>query len=114
MNYVRAERPSPGFVMSLSSGEAWADTKYMKPVLQDDPLLMFNFEDEMESPCEEEEEENGLEIDISRELNDEIANPKNVFNSIDVINVSAVIFVVSPNSNIAFILTSKCERFDKH
>jgi len=85
VNYVRAERPSPGFVMSLSSGEAWADTKYMKPVLQDDPLLMFNFEDEMESLCEEEEEENGLEIDISRELNDEIANPKNVFNSIDVI-----------------------------
>ena len=82
INYVRTESPSPGFVMSLSSADKWNDVKYMKPVVPDDPLLMFNFEDDLESLGEEEEEENGFEIDISREIDDQIANPKNVFGSI--------------------------------
>ena len=69
------ESPSPGFVMSLSSAEKWKDMKYMKPVIPDDPLLMFNFDEEMD-PFDD-EDENGFEIDISRELNDEIVNPKN-------------------------------------
>jgi len=75
VNYVRMESPSPGFVMSLSSAEKWKDMKYMKPVIPDDPLLMFNFDEEMD-PFDD-EDENGFEIDISRELNDEIVNPKN-------------------------------------
>jgi len=75
VNYVRMESPSPGFVMSLSSAEKWKDMKYMKPVIPDDPLLMFNFDEEMD-PFDD-DDENGFEIDISRELNDEIVNPKN-------------------------------------
>jgi len=74
VNYVRSETPSPGFVMSLSSPEKWGDMKFMKPVIPDDPLLMFNFEEDLDP---EDDEENGFEIDISRELNDEIANPRN-------------------------------------
>jgi len=75
VNYIRAEKPSPGFVMSLSSDQKWSDPTFLKPVIQDDPLLMFDFEQELEQPSIEEEEENGFEIDISRELNDQIANP---------------------------------------
>ena len=84
INYLRTEAPSPGFVMSLSSSDKWTDVKYMKPVIADDPLLMFNFEDDLESLGEEEEEENGFEIDISRELDDQIANPRNVFGSVSI------------------------------
>merc|ERR550532_3572293 len=51
----------------------------MKPAIGDDPLLMFNFEEDL---GEEEDDENGIEIDISRELNDQIANPRNVFSNI--------------------------------
>eukprot|EP00092_Neocalanus_flemingeri_P091390 GFUD01115855.1.p1 GENE.GFUD01115855.1~~GFUD01115855.1.p1 ORF type:complete len:606 (+),score=169.37 GFUD01115855.1:62-1819(+) len=80
VNYVRSESPSPGFVMSLSSGAKWGDLKFMKPVIPDDPLLMFNFEEELDP--QDEEEENGFEIDISRELNDEIANPRNFHNQL--------------------------------
>jgi protein arginine N-methyltransferase 3 len=61
--------------MSLSSDQKWSDNAFMKPVIQDDPLLMFDFEQDLEQPGTEEEEENGFEIDISRELNDQIANP---------------------------------------
>lgn len=76
INYVRTEMPSPGFVMSLSSDNKWADLRFMKPVLEDDPILMFNFE--AEADYEEDEEENGFGIDISRDLNDEIENPLSV------------------------------------
>eukprot|EP00088_Acartia_fossae_P056829 TRINITY_DN6622_c0_g1_i2.p1 TRINITY_DN6622_c0_g1~~TRINITY_DN6622_c0_g1_i2.p1 ORF type:complete len:588 (-),score=142.04 TRINITY_DN6622_c0_g1_i2:598-2361(-) len=75
VNYVRTELPSPGFVMSLSSASKWEDAKFMKPVIPDDPILMYNFEDD-DQACIEEEEENGdYEIDISRDLNDQIENP---------------------------------------
>jgi len=83
INYIREEAPSPGFVMSLSSAEKWSDIKYMKPAIGDDPLLMFNFEEDLDSLGEEEDDENGIEIDISRELNDQIANPRNVFSNIN-------------------------------
>jgi len=75
VNYIRVEHPSPGFVMSLSSDQKWSDPAFLKPVIQDDPLLMFDFEQELDQPGLEEEEENGYEIDISREINDQIANP---------------------------------------
>lgn len=84
INYIREEAPSPGFVMSLSSAEKWSDIKYMKPAIGDDPLLMFNFEEDLDSLGEEEDDENGIEIDISRELNDQIANPRNVFSNINI------------------------------
>ena len=74
VNYIRQEKPSPGFVMSLSSSQKWADPAFLKPQIPDDPLLMFDFDQELTGG--EEEEENGFEIDISRELNDQIAkNP---------------------------------------
>jgi len=75
VNYVRSESPSPGFVMSLSSAAKWGDLKFMKPVIPDDPLLMFNFDEELDP--QDDDDENGFEIDISRELNDEIVNPRN-------------------------------------
>lgn len=80
INYVRTETPSPGFVMSLSSAGKWSDVKYMKPVITDDPLLMFNFEEDFDSLGEEEED--AFEIDISRDINDQIANPKNIFSNV--------------------------------
>ena len=61
--------------MSLSSDQKWSDPAFMKPAIPDDPILMFDFEQELEQPLGEDEEENGFEIDISRELNDQIANP---------------------------------------
>jgi len=72
VNYVRTELPSPGFVMSLSSDNKWEDVKFMKPVIPDDPVLMFNFEDEdMEE--DDGEDENGYGVDISREnITDEV------------------------------------------
>ena len=48
INYVRTETPSPGFVMSLSGADKWSDVKFMKPVIEDDPLLMFNFEEDFD------------------------------------------------------------------
>ena len=59
--------------MSLSSDSKWEDPKFMKPVIEDDPILMYNLDDE----CDmfDDDEENGFEIDISRELNDQIENP---------------------------------------
>ena len=72
---MRSESPSPGFVMSLSSAAKWGDLKFMKPVIPDDPLLMFNFDEELDP--QDDDDENGFEIDISRELNDEIVNPRN-------------------------------------
>merc|ERR1719432_306406 len=77
VNYIRLEKPSPGFVMSLSSSQKWADPAFLKPQIPDDPLLMFDFDQELTAEAGgEEEEENGFEIDISRELNDQIArNP---------------------------------------
>jgi len=76
VNFVRTESPSPGFVMSLSSDQKWADQAFLKPVVEDDPLLMIDFEQYLEASLEE--EECGVEIDISRELDDQIANPRSV------------------------------------
>jgi len=78
INYVRAECPSPGFVMSLSSDQKWSDPEFMKPVIQDDPLLMHDFELAV-NPMEDEEEA-GIEIDISRDLDDQIVNPRTLAN----------------------------------
>ena len=77
INYIRLEKPSPGFVMSLSSSQKWADPAFLRPQIPDDPLLMFDFDEELAAEAGgEDEEENGFEIDISRELNDQIAkNP---------------------------------------
>jgi len=74
INFIRSDSPSAGFVMSLSSDNMWEDDKYMKPVIEDDPLLMYNF-DEEDDPYDE--DENGFHgIDISRDLNDQIENPR--------------------------------------
>jgi len=95
VNYVRSESPSPGFVMSLSSAAKWGDLKFMKPVIADDPLLMFNFEEELDP--QDEDEENGFEIDISRELNDEIANPRNFNNQLSTASTNSTDSCISSN-----------------
>jgi len=74
INYVRTELPSPGFVMSLSSDSKWEDESFMKPVIVDDPLLMYNLDDDED--IYDEDENNGFGIDISRDLNDQIENPR--------------------------------------
>ena len=77
VNYLRTERPSPGFVMSLGSDAKWAEERFLRPVLEDDPMLMFNFDDEIgDATLDGDDDENGFEIDISRDLNDEIENPR--------------------------------------
>jgi protein arginine N-methyltransferase 3 len=73
INFIRTESPSAGFVMSLSSDNTWQNDKYMKPVIEDDPLLMYNFD---EDDNFDDEDENGFGIDISRDLNDQIENPR--------------------------------------
>lgn len=75
INYIRTESPSAGFVMSLSSDNMWEGDKYMKPVIEDDALLMYSFMEDHEDE-EFDEEENGFGIDISRDLNDQIENPR--------------------------------------
>jgi len=75
INYIRTESPSAGFVMSLSSDNMWEGDKYMKPVIEDDALLMYSFMEDHEDE-EFDEDENGFGIDISRDLNDQIENPR--------------------------------------
>jgi len=75
INYIRTESPSAGFVMSLSSDSMWEGDKYMKPVIEDDSLLMYSFMEDHEDE-EFDEDENGFGIDISRDLNDQIENPR--------------------------------------
>jgi len=75
INYIRSESPSAGFVMSLSSDSMWEGDKYMKPVIEDDALLMYSFMEDQEDE-EFDEDENGFGIDISRDLNDQIENPR--------------------------------------
>jgi len=93
VNYVRSECPSPGFVMSLSSDQKWADPEFMKPAIQDDPLLMYDFEQSL-NPMEDEEEA-GIEIDISRDLDDQIANPRNLVNQSSSESVSEIEHTIS-------------------
>ena len=62
--------------MNPSSDKKWDDVKFMKPVIADDPVLMFGFDEEEEDIEEEEEveeDENGYGVDISREnITDEV------------------------------------------
>jgi len=46
INYVRTEKPTAKEVMAMTTAEAWADEKYLKPAIEDDPLLMMDMEDE--------------------------------------------------------------------
>ena len=57
VNYLRSEKPSPGLVMSLSSDALWQDEKYLKPVEEDDPLLMVDIEEDIYDSIEDEDEE---------------------------------------------------------
>ena len=63
VNYLRSEKPSPGLVMSLSSDALWQDEKYLKPVEEDDPLLMVDIEEDVYDSIEDEEEEEILTQD---------------------------------------------------
>ena len=57
VNYLRSQKPSPGLVMSLSSDALWQDEKYLKPIEEDDPLLMIDIEEDVYDSIEDEEEE---------------------------------------------------------
>ena len=57
VNYLRSQKPSPGLVMSLSSDTLWQDEKFLKPVEEDDPLLMIDIEEDIYDSVEDEEEE---------------------------------------------------------
>ncbi len=51
VNFLRSKEgraADPKELMALTSAKLWADDKYMKPVLEDDPLLMLDFEEEIE------------------------------------------------------------------
>ena len=67
VNYIRLEKPSPGFVMSLSSSQKWADPAFLKPQIPDDPLLMFDFDQELTAEAGGEDEEENL---LSMKSND--------------------------------------------
>ena len=57
VNYLRSQKPSPGLVMSLSSDALWQDDKYLKPVVEDDPLLMIDIEEDVYDSIEDDEDE---------------------------------------------------------
>jgi len=40
INYIRTHNATPETIMG-SKTELWSDSKYLKPVMQDDPWLMF-------------------------------------------------------------------------
>jgi protein arginine N-methyltransferase 3 len=47
VNYIRAEKPSPALVMSLASDDLWKKDTFMKPVCENDSLLMVDIEDDI-------------------------------------------------------------------
>ena len=57
VNYLRSQKPSPGLVMSLSSDALWQEEKYLKPVIEDDPLLMLDIEEDIYDSIEDDEDE---------------------------------------------------------
>ncbi|XP_037087413.1 protein arginine N-methyltransferase 3-like [Pollicipes pollicipes] len=50
VNFVRSMAVSPGELRRLP-GASWADHKYMKPVIECDPLLMIDLEDLVGAPA---------------------------------------------------------------
>ena len=70
-------------IMSQTNGNNDIKTQHVaEDALEEgDPLLMFNFEEDFD--CLGKEEEDAFEIDIiSRDINDQIAIPKNIFNNV--------------------------------
>ncbi|RZF48995.1 hypothetical protein LSTR_LSTR016314 [Laodelphax striatellus] len=45
INYIRSENPRPEFLTELCHNPPWTDDKYLKPVIEDDPWLSFDFDD---------------------------------------------------------------------
>ena len=62
VNYLRSQKPSPGLVMSLSSDALWQDEKYLKPVVEDDPLLMVDIEEDVYDSIEDDEDEESFTV----------------------------------------------------
>ena len=46
INYIRSEIPGPNFLMTQATAELWMKDEYLKPVLENDPMLMFDIEDD--------------------------------------------------------------------
>ena len=62
INYIRKEKPSPNYVMELKTSDLWKDDQYLKPVLDNDPLLMYDIEeDTMESEENSKNELNSIQ-----------------------------------------------------
>ncbi|KAJ7344570.1 hypothetical protein JRQ81_000520 [Phrynocephalus forsythii] len=49
INYIRVEKPTAENLNSLSSPLPWMEEKYLKPALEDDLLLQFDIEDQLDS-----------------------------------------------------------------
>ena len=70
VNYLRKEKPDPKSVMESESDRLWTKNDYLKPVIEDDSLLMMEFED-----FEKSEDDSGdevpelLEEDFAEKLN---------------------------------------------
>ncbi|XP_075212327.1 arginine methyltransferase 3 [Lycorma delicatula] len=47
INYIRSIKPDPGVLTEsvIANNQLWQDDKYLKPVLYDDPWLLFDFDD---------------------------------------------------------------------
>ena len=54
INYIRKEKPTPNFLMNQATAKLWMKDDYLKPVLEDDQLLMYDIEgDEDENDVNE-------------------------------------------------------------
>ncbi len=48
INFIRAAKPNVAEVLQMADGKAWADDAYLKPVIENDPLLMYDIEEDEE------------------------------------------------------------------
>ena len=121
VNYLRSEKPSPGLVMSLSSDALWQDEKYLKPVEEDDPLLMVDIEEDSYDSIEDEEEEEsfgqnkkGSLIRNDRSSNGNISNnPESTNSSASNIMVTSAEVAPEEYANLQQELISLRSRLDE-
>nr|XP_056707903.1 protein arginine N-methyltransferase 3 [Euleptes europaea] len=49
VNFIRIEKPTVECLMSISAPVPWEEEKYLKPVLEDDLLLQYDIDDDVDS-----------------------------------------------------------------
>ncbi|XP_039295051.1 protein arginine N-methyltransferase 1 [Nilaparvata lugens] len=65
INYIRSENPRPEYLSELCKDPPWIDEKYLKPILEDDPWLLFDFDD-LEVPSNIAEEMDSSDVRDAR------------------------------------------------